>query len=299
MAPRFSPFQGGPILMSRSALAEKHPWTLQWWKTQSNNFSVLLYILVIHILAAVGLFLFPLPGWKVFLSALFLAACGGLGTTIAYHRALAHRALKLNPAVEQILILFAVFNGSGAPSTWIANHRNHHANSDTIDDVSSPRHGGFWWAHLRWLYQWEASSMEKWCPDMIHRRYMWWATVQPLLLVLSVSFGYLLFGWSGFFWLGAIRLVYSLHMQSFVNSLLHLKPGLPEGVDSSQNIWWLGPLQVTAWGENWHGNHHAYPGSACFSRQWWQIDVGWYFICGLKAFGLATHVRTAKERSLG
>src|SRR4051812_49656069 len=45
---------------------------------------------------------------------------------------------------------------------------------------------------------------------------------------------------------------------------------LPEGVDSSQNIWWLGPLQVTAWGENWHGNHHGYPASASFSRHWWQ-----------------------------
>jgi hypothetical protein len=81
------------------------------------------------------------------------------------------------------------------------------------------------------------------------------------------------------------------HMQCFVNSLLHLKPGLPEGVDSSQNIWWLGPLQVTAWGENWHGNHHSKPASACFSRHWWQVDIGWYVIRSLEAVGLATNVR--------
>ena len=102
--------------------------------------------------------------------------------------------------------------------------------------------------------------MEKWCPDLIEPRYLFWAKLQPYLLVVSLTFGYFLFGWAGLFWLGAIRMVYCLHMQAFVNSLLHLKPGLPEGVDSSQNIWWLGPLQVTAWGENWHGNHHAYPG---------------------------------------
>src|SRR5437868_5471603 len=143
--------------MSRSALAERHPWTMPWWKADGENFWTMIYIVAIHILAVVGIVLFPLPGWRVFFSALAMAALGGLGTTIGYHRALAHRAVKLNPVVEQILIFFAVSNGSGAPSTWIANHRNHHANSDTVDDVSSPRHGGFWWAHLRWLYQWAPS----------------------------------------------------------------------------------------------------------------------------------------------
>ena len=139
--------------------------------------------------------------------------------------------------------------------------------------------------------------MEKWCPDLIRYRYTFWAKIQPVLIVASLSFGYFFFGWAGFFWMGAGRLVYSLHMQAFVNSLLHLKPGLPEGVDSSQNIWWLGPLQVTGWGENWHGNHHSYPASACFSRRWWQIDVGWYVICLLKCLGLATRVRTYKNRA--
>jgi stearoyl-CoA desaturase (delta-9 desaturase) len=277
--------------MSRSAFAERHPWTLPWWKTEGENFWVLVYIFMVHVLSIVGLVLFTIPGWPVFLSALAVAALGGLGTTVGYHRALAHRAVKLNPVVEQFLILCAVFNGSGAPSTWIANHRNHHANSDTVDDVSSPRHGGFWWAHLRWLYQWEASSMQKWCPDLIQKKYMFWARIQIPIVAVSLVFGYFLFGWAGFFWLGPMRLLYCLHMQCFVNSLLHLKPGLPDGIDSSQNIWWLGPLQVTAWGENWHGNHHAYPASASFSRHWWQIDIGWYVIRGLRAMGLASSVR--------
>lgn len=280
-------------MTSRLTLVEKHPWTQPWWKADDR--SVLIYILLIHILAAIGIVLFTFPGWKVFLAAVAASGLGGLGTTIGYHRALSHRAVRLNPIAEQILIFFAVFNGSGSPSTWIANHRNHHAHSDTIDDVSSPRHGGFWWAHLRWLYQWEPSSMEKWCPDLIQRRYLLWAKVQPYLLLLSLTFGYFLFGWAGFFWLGAIRLVYSLHLQAVVNSLLHLKPGLPEGADSSQNIWWLGPLQLTAWGENWHGNHHQYPASARFSHRWWQVDIGWYLICALEALGLATHVRTYRK----
>jgi fatty-acid desaturase len=277
--------------MSRSAFAEKHPWTLPFWKPSPDNRGTFVYILSIHVLAAIGIWFFPVPGWKAFLWALGLTLCGGLGTTLGYHRGLAHRSVKFHPVVEQFLIFFAVFNGSGAPSTWIANHRNHHANADSIDDVSSPRHGGFWWAHVRWVYQWPNSSMEKWCRDLIEPRYLIWSKLQPYLVIFSMAFGYFIAGWTGFFWIGAIRLVYILHMQMFVNSLLHLKPGLPEGVDSSQNIWWLGPLQASAWGENWHGNHHAKPASACFSRHWWQVDIGWYVIRSLETVGLATNVR--------
>ena len=281
--------------MSRSALAEKHPWTQPWWRAEGENASVLLYLVMVHILAITGLIMFPLPGWTVFFCSFTLACLGALGTTVVYHRALAHRSVKLHPVIEHFLIICAVGNGSGSPHTWVANHRNHHANADTIDDVSSPRHGGFWWAHLRWIYQWEASSMEKWSPDLIKPEYMIYAKLQPYIVTFSLVFGYFVFGWPGLFWLGAIRMVYCLHGQCFVNSLLHLKPGLPEGVDSSRNIWWLGPLQITAWGENWHGNHHGYPASASFSRHWWQIDIGWYVIKGLATIGLATNVRSYKS----
>jgi stearoyl-CoA desaturase (delta-9 desaturase) len=281
---------------SVSRLNERHPWTLPWWKVEGENTWTFAYIVTVHVLAIIGIALFPIPGWKVFLCSLGFAAAGALGTTVAYHRGLAHRAVKLNPIVEQVLIFAAVFNGSGAPNTWIANHRNHHAKADTIEDVSSPRHGGFWWAHLRWLYQWQPSSMEKWSPDLIRLRYTIWAKLQVPLVLASLCFGYFLFGWAGLFWIGGVRLVYCLHMQAFVNSLLHLKPGLAEGIDSSQNIWWLGPLQLTAWGENWHGNHHAYPASARFSRHWWQIDVGWYTIRALLTVGLANSVRVNRDR---
>lgn len=257
----------------------------------------MIYVLGIHPLALLGLVLYPLPGWPVFLTALALAMLGGLGTTVGYHRALAHRAVTLHPVVEQLLIFFAVFNGSGSPQSWIANHRNHHANSDTAADVSSPSHGGFWWAHLRWLYQWPASSMQRWCPDMVQPRYLVWGRLQPLLVVVSLGFGYFLFGWPGFFWLGAIRLVYSLHGQAAVNSILHMKPHAEGSTDHSQNLWWVGPLQLAAWGENWHENHHKTPWCAKFARHWWQVDVGWYVICALEKLGLATRVRRELSQS--
>jgi stearoyl-CoA desaturase (delta-9 desaturase) len=242
-------------------------------------------------MALTGILLFPLPGWPVFLTTIALTCIGGLGTTLAYHRGLSHRAFTLNPIIEQFLIFFTVFNGSGIPTKWVANHRYHHANSDTLQDISSPRFGGFWWSHIRCLYQLPPLSVERWSPDLLKRRYTIWEKIQPYILIAALFGGWFAYGWAGLFWIGAIRLTYSLHLQAAVNSVLHMKPNIPIGEESARNIGWLGPFQLTAWGENWHENHHASPSAARFARKWWQIDIGWYTVCVLRTLGLASKVR--------
>ncbi len=201
---------------------------------------------------------------------------------------LAHRTLKVNKIIERLFIFCAMFNGSGTPASWVAYHRLHHARTDTPEDISSPKQGGFWWAHLRWLYQSPPADAKRWCPELAQREYRIWTLAETPVILLSLFCG-LAVGWQGFFWLGAIRLVYSLHMQCFVNSVTHL--GSSEEGDSSMNVWWLGPLQLTAWGENWHRNHHKNAGSARFGMRWWQTDIGWYAICALEVAGLASGVK--------
>ena len=87
-----------------------------------------------------------------------------------------------------------------------------------------------------------------------------------------------------------MRLVASLHVQCFVNSIAHMRPDRAPGEDSSQNIAWLGILHMFQ-GENWHGNHHAKPWSARLGWKFWQIDFGWYGIVVLEFLGLAAKVR--------
>ncbi|MBI3895898.1 MAG: acyl-CoA desaturase [Acidobacteria bacterium] len=277
--------------MNQSPSREIPPWSQPFWRPARGKASVLFYLVVIHVLAITGLVLFPLPSMPVFGVALLLAALGGLGTTVGYHRMLAHRTLKINKSIEHMLIFWAVFNGSGHPASWVAYHRHHHSRTDTPEDVSSPKHGGFWWAHLRWLYQSAPAEPQKWCPELNRGAYKAWRFAEVPVVLLSLFCG-LAFGWPGFFWIGAIRLVYSLHMQCFVNSLTHL--GHTGEGDSSRNVWWLGPLQLTAWGENWHRNHHSLVSSARLGRYWWQVDIGWYFILMLEAFGLASNVKRAR-----
>ena len=63
-------------------------------------------------------------------------------------------------------------------------------------------------------------------------------------------FGGLYFGLAAFFWLGAIRLVFSLHATCFVNSVCHGEPNTPIGEDSSSNVRWLSFMQFFQ-GEHW------------------------------------------------
>ena len=274
--------------MSQTALRESRPWEQPFLKPARGKESVLIYLFSIHVLAIMGLILFPLPSLPVFATTFIVAALGGFGTTVCYHRTLAHRTLKLNKVIEHVLIFWAMFNGSGAPASWVAYHRLHHARADTPEDISSPTHGGFWWAHLRWLYQSPQADPQRWCAELNKGGYKVWTYAQVPVILLAIFCG-LALGWQGFFWLGAIRLVYALHIQCFVNSLTHF--GHPKDGDSSKNLWWLGPLQLTAWGENWHRNHHSYAGSARLGLYWWQMDIGWYFIYALEAVGLASNVK--------
>ena len=274
--------------MNQSAIQSTRPWEQPFWRPARGQAGTFAFLVLTHVLALVGLILYPIPRTAVLSCAVLIAVLGGLGTTVVYHRFLAHRTFKLHPAVEHFLIFWAMFNGSGAPASWVAYHRLHHSRSDTPEDISSPRHGGFWWAHLRWLYQMGPADDRKWCPDLNRPAYTFWTRAQ-VYIVLASFLGGLPFGWQGFFWIGAIRLVYSLHMQCFTNSLMHLDHS-QEG-DASRNIWWLGPFQLAAWGENWHRNHHTAAGSARIGWRWWQVDIGWYFIRTMEFFGLANNVK--------
>jgi fatty-acid desaturase len=277
----------GAVLSGFGASAGGAQWP--WWRTTRQDVMVLPWIILIHLTAAAGLILFPLPGWPIFFGALALSWLGGIGTTVCYHRGLAHRALRLHPVARVMLTFFAVFNGSGSPVSWVASHRVHHAYADTPEDVSSPVWHGFWWAHLRWLWQSQPPPVARVCPDLNGFSYRIWPLVQPAILAVSF-FGGLYFSAAAFFWLGAIRLVFSLHAQCFVNSVCHSDPAAPIGDDSSRNVKWLGFMHLFQ-GENWHRNHHARPAQARLGYGWWQPDLGYVVICALEKIGLVSNVR--------
>ena len=144
------------------------------------------------------------------------------------------------------------------------------------------------------LWQAESPLVGRFCPNLDHLSYKIWRPMQPAILALSY-FGGLYFGLSAFFWLGAIRLVFALHAQCFVNSVCYTEQDTPIGEDSSRNVSWLAVMHFFQ-GENWHRNHHERPGSARLGRTWRQPDAGYMVICVLERVGLVSEVRRSRSR---
>ncbi len=273
-----------------------HPWARSVWRPAPGEWKTPIWLALIHGTALVGLGLTPLPSLPLLALWLALTLIGGLGTTVCYHRSLAHRSVTLNPVVRSVLTFFAVLNGSGTPTSWVATHRLHHATSDTVEDVSSPNIGGFWWAHLRWIWQVGRAPTSRYCPELDRWSYRVWDWLHLPILALSYLGG-LAFGLEGFFWLGSIRLVIALHGQCFVNSICHMRSGVSLGEDSSRNVPWLAVWHLLI-GENWHRNHHEQPGSARLGLKPLEVDLGWLTILALETVHLARDVRRPRARLL-
>ena len=86
----------------------KHaPWKQPWWRPTPGDRLFFAWIVLIHVGAVVGLVLTPIPGWTALVGAVVLHLLGGLGTTVGYHRAIAHKSVKLHPVVRHVLTFFA------------------------------------------------------------------------------------------------------------------------------------------------------------------------------------------------
>jgi len=144
----------------------------------------------------------------------------------------------------------------------------------------------------------EEDLIDRYAPDLakdpvlvfLHRTFLW----QNLLLGAAImGLGYAIGGdlytaiayvaWGVF-----ARMVYVLHITWFVNSASHIWGYRNyETSDQSRNLWWVG---LTAFGEGWHNNHHAYQRLALHGHKWWEFDMTYRAIWLMEKVGLAWNV---------
>jgi len=84
---------------------------------------IFVWIALVQMTAAVRLVTSPVPGRALCLMAGALTGIGGLGTTVCYHRAPAHRSLRLHPVVREILIFFFCTTAHAGHGSTAAAHR--------------------------------------------------------------------------------------------------------------------------------------------------------------------------------
>src|SRR5689334_2357533 len=87
-----------------------------------------------------------------------LAICVGLywlrifAIGAGYHRYFSHRAYATSRAFQFVLAVLSQSTTQKSVLWWAAKHRQHHLHSDTEADVHSPRHKGFFYSHVGWIF---------------------------------------------------------------------------------------------------------------------------------------------------
>lgn len=74
------------------------------------------------------------------------------GITAGHHRYFSHRAYSTSRWFQFVLAFTGQMTAQKGALWWAAKHREHHKNSDTPLDVHSPRHHGFFFSHLGWVF---------------------------------------------------------------------------------------------------------------------------------------------------
>jgi stearoyl-CoA desaturase (delta-9 desaturase) len=240
----------------------------------------------------------------------------GLGITVGFHRLFSHKSFAGGPGVRATFAILGCMAIQGPLTQWVTDHRRHHAFSDKEGDPHSP-HGvregvfgglrGMLHAHMGWLFT--TKGMErgrKYGRDLyedplirtIDRLYMLWVVLSlgiPFLIGYAWD-GTLRGGLMGLVWGGLVRIFLFQHMTWSVNSICHTFGKRPyDTSDESRNNWLIA---LPTFGEGWHNNHHAFPGSAIHGLGRRQIDVSWWTIRGLERLGLVWSVTVPTEARL-
>jgi len=248
--------------------------------------------------------LLNLPWWGVSLVALIMVQITIASVTIYLHRCQAHRALDLHPAVAHVFRFWLWLTTGMVTKEWAAIHRKHHAKCETEDDPHSPRIHGinkilFTGVAMYVRESRNGETMTRYGhgtpDDWIERNLYTPLTkygIMFMALIDVVLFGALpgmiVFGvqaaWIPFWAAGVINGIG--HFWGYRNF---------QTDDDSTNVV---PWAVWIGGEELHNNHHAYPTSAKFSLRWYELDLGWLYIRGLSALGLAKVRKTAPKVKL-
>jgi stearoyl-CoA desaturase (delta-9 desaturase) len=212
-----------------------------------------------------------------------------LATSIYLHRALAHRSLKLHPAVGLGFRTILWLTTGQSRREWVAVHRKHHAFTDRDGDPHSPRLLGFWPVQLINVYYYfrearNAHTVATFAPDLPPDR-LERLLFSRGLLGLGLGLGALcaVVGlWPGLLAGLGHAVLYVFVLAPLINAVGHWRGGKNfENTAYNSRVWAL----ITG-GESLHNNHHAHPRSAKFSVRASEFDPCWPVIRALAALRL-------------
>ncbi|WP_189370618.1 acyl-CoA desaturase [Tateyamaria omphalii] len=258
------------------------------WKT--------LWVIGHGVLGIMGVLLFP--QWDaamVFLALTTLTVCAG--HSVGMHRLLIHRSFETHRMIEYMLVWLGTCVGMAGPIGMIRTHdmRDWHQRQRMCP--AHPAHRASlvrdaWWqlcCRYDLVHPPRFVLEQRVDQDRIYAwmERLWWLQNLPLGLLL-----FALGGWAWVLWGISLRIFVSLVGHWWIGHVAHRRghqswvvTGLPvQGFNVPR---W----SLVTFGENWHGNHHAFPYSARLGVEKGQLDPGFWLISTLQSLGLAWNVK--------
>jgi stearoyl-CoA desaturase (Delta-9 desaturase) len=244
----------------------------------------------VHAVALATPFVAPFA-WRWLALAAALYSVRMFAITAGYHRYFSHRAFRTSRAFQLVLAVLGASSAQKGPLWWAAHHRDHHRYSDRPEDIHSPLQRGFWWSHVGWILatRYDATKLERVKDLARFPELRWldrWHVVPPVALASGL---FLAGGVPALLWGFFVSTALLWHGTFVINSLAHILGRRRYPTDDGSRNSFL--LALVTFGEGWHNNHHFYPSTANQGFFWWELDLSYYALRALAAFGVVWDLR--------
>ena len=224
------------------------------------------------------------------------------GHSVGMHRLLIHRSFRTYKPIEYVMVWLGVLVGMAGPHGMIRAHDMRDWHQRQVNCPPHPSHGaGFWrdaWWQMHCVFRLdhppefviEVEVLNDAVYKQMERTWRWQQLPVALVLFAFGGIGFVLWG-------VCLRVFVTLSGHWAVGHFAHRRgtqgwviDGLPvQGFN-------LPHLGFLTFGENWHGNHHAFPHSAKLGVEKGQADPGFWLIKTLEALGLAWDVQEPDDQ---
>jgi len=233
-----------------------------------------------------------LPWWGYALVTFVTIQTMFLGVTLYLHRDQSHGGLILHPALRHLFRFWLWFSSGAVTREWVAVHRKHHACADKEGDPHSPVVFGLKRVLFEGFELYRAAGSDpqtirnygRGTPDDWLERHVY-GRHAAAGIVLFVIGHLVLFGVPGIIMIAVHLSAQPFFAGGVINGLGHAVGYRSFEMPSTATN--LVPWALLLGGEELHNNHHAFPRSARFAAQRWEIDIGWLWIRLFSALGLA------------
>lgn len=267
---------------------------VRWSPSKSIWFSTMAVLWIVG-----GIVYFSWAAVGVFIISSGMTLC--FGHSLGMHRKLIHESFSCPDALEKCGVWLGTLVGLGGPFTMMRTHdlrdwAQRQGQCHPFFSHQSSMMRDWWWQihcklHLRSRPGFEYPT------KLTQSKFYQFIERTSMLQQLPIAIGlWLLGGWGFVFWGVCGRVTVSIMGHWFIGYFAHNQGHRDWHVEGAavqgHNVRFCG---LITFGECWHNNHHAFPGSAKLGLMQGQSDPGWWVLRVLERLGVVSNLIEPKD----